>query len=42
LPRTANTSRKELLTEARFDKERNFIQDCNIAKKGDLMADGGR
>ena len=25
LPRTANTSRKELHTQARFDKERNII-----------------
>jgi hypothetical protein len=42
LPRTANTSRKELHTDARFDMERNITQDCNIGKKGDLMADGGQ
>ena len=33
LPRTATTSRKELHTEVRFDKERNITQDHNIAQK---------
>jgi len=27
--------------QERFNKERNITQDSNIAKKGDLMADGG-
>ena len=41
MPRTATTSRKELHTEVRFDKEKNITQDHNIAKKGNSAADDG-